>query len=94
MRTMGAGEFKARCLAVMDEVNSTGEAVVITKRGKPVARLLPSQQASDEDPDSIFGFMQGMGIVAGEIVPSEFSDEDWTRMEDERWSRFERGSSR
>jgi prevent-host-death family protein len=91
---MGAGEFKARCLAVMDEVNSTGEAVVITKRGKPVARLLPSQQASDEDPDSIFGFMQGMGSIAGEIVFPEFSDEDWKRMEDERWARFEPGSSK
>lgn len=41
MREMKAGEFKAKCLAVMDEVAATGESVVITKRGKRVARLVP-----------------------------------------------------
>lgn len=41
MREMKAGEFKAKCLAVMDEVAETGESVRITKRGKPVARLVP-----------------------------------------------------
>jgi prevent-host-death family protein len=41
MRTIAAGEFKAKCLAVMDEVQATGQPVVVTKRGKPVARLTP-----------------------------------------------------
>jgi prevent-host-death family protein len=41
MREMKAGEFKAKCLAVMDEVAATGEPVVITKHGKRVARLVP-----------------------------------------------------
>jgi len=35
MRTMAAGEFKAKCLGVMTEVNSTGQPVLVTKRGKP-----------------------------------------------------------
>ncbi|MGA6965195.1 MAG: type II toxin-antitoxin system Phd/YefM family antitoxin [Xanthobacteraceae bacterium] len=35
------GEFKAKCLAIMDEVERTGEGVVITKNGKPVAELVP-----------------------------------------------------
>lgn len=38
---MGAGEFKAKCLAVLDEVADSRREVVITKRGKPVARLVP-----------------------------------------------------
>jgi prevent-host-death family protein len=41
MRKMKAGEFKAKCLAVMDEVAASGEPVVITKRGQPVVRLVP-----------------------------------------------------
>jgi len=40
-RTMPAGEFKARCLRLMDEVKDTGISIVITKRGRPVSRLVP-----------------------------------------------------
>ena len=39
LRTMTASEFRAKCLHIMDEVAATGEEVVITKRGKPVAKL-------------------------------------------------------
>lgn len=41
-RTISAGEFKAKCLRLMDEVNETGIPIVITKRGKPVSRLVPA----------------------------------------------------
>lgn len=47
VRTIPAGEFKARCLAILDEVEATGETIVITKRGKAVARLLPPEPAED-----------------------------------------------
>ena len=40
-RTMAATEFRARCYGLMDEVAETGREIVITKRGKPVARLVP-----------------------------------------------------
>ncbi len=40
-RTMPAGEFKAKCLKLMDEVNATGVTIIITKRGTPVCRLVP-----------------------------------------------------
>jgi prevent-host-death family protein len=36
-----AGEFKAKCLAILDEVQRTRQAVVITKRGRPVAQVVP-----------------------------------------------------
>lgn len=42
-RTISASRFKAQCLALLDEVAETGEAIVVTKRGKPVARLEPVQ---------------------------------------------------
>jgi prevent-host-death family protein len=41
-----AGEFKARCLAILDDVAQTGEEVVVTKRGRPVARLVPVEPAA------------------------------------------------
>lgn len=50
-RTMKASEFKARCLALMDEIAESGEEIIITKRGKPVARLAPCE----DKPASWFG---------------------------------------
>ena len=44
-RTIPAGEFKAKCLKLMDEVNETGATIVITKRGRPVSRLVPVERA-------------------------------------------------
>lgn len=41
MRTIPAGRFKAQCLKLLDEVAETGETIVVTKRGKPVARIAP-----------------------------------------------------
>ena len=39
-----AGEFKAKCLSLLDQVAETGETLVVTKHGKPVARILPFQE--------------------------------------------------
>lgn len=50
MRTIAAGRFKAQCLRLLDEVAETGETIVVTKRGKPVAKLEPV-----EDPPSLKG---------------------------------------
>ncbi len=64
-QTIPAGEFKARCLKLMDEVNAKHIEIVITKHGKPVARLAPA--AADEAPD-IFGSMRGTVKILGDIV--------------------------
>ena len=42
-REIAASEFKARCLALLDEVADTKETLVITKRGKPVAEVVPAE---------------------------------------------------
>ena len=55
MQAIAAGVFKAKCLAIMDEVQQKREAVLITKNGKPVARLVPVE----EEQDDIFGFYAG-----------------------------------
>ena len=72
-RTMPAGKFKAQCLAVMDEVQKKRQAVVITKRGKPVAKLVPVDNAGDE----IFGFFQGKGKITGDVVSPALSLAEW-----------------
>lgn len=43
-RTIPASRFRARCLALLDEVKATGEEIIITRRGKPVARLVPVEE--------------------------------------------------
>jgi prevent-host-death family protein len=87
---MAAGEFKAKCLAVLDEVKETGEAVLITKRGKPVARVTTVEQTADRksNVDSIFGSLKGLISVVGDpddligpIVPIE----EWDMLKDD-WS--------
>jgi prevent-host-death family protein len=73
MKKMAAGAFKVHCLAVMDEVQSKREAVLITKRGKPVAKLVPVEREADD----IFGFLSGKGKITGDIVSPILSPEEW-----------------
>jgi prevent-host-death family protein len=63
-RSINASEFKARCLRVLDDVQETRSEVVITKRGKPVARLSPIGPARG----SLRGIWKGMVKVRGDIV--------------------------
>lgn len=54
-RTVMASDFKARCLSLLDWVSVTGNPLTVTKRGKPVARLVPLEEAEDDESYSIFG---------------------------------------
>jgi prevent-host-death family protein len=71
MKKMPAGEFKARCLTVMDEVNKTREPVLITKRGKPVAKLVPPVQSENELIGRLEGIVQIVGDIESPIEPPE-----------------------
>jgi prevent-host-death family protein len=73
MRKVAAGSFKTNCLAIMDEVQSRHETVVITKHGKPVAKLVPV----NAEADGIYNFLAGKGSVAGDIVSPAISAEEW-----------------
>ena len=63
--SVNAAEFKAKCLKLIDEVATTHESVVITKRGKPMAKLVP---IGDETPTKLFGYMKHTGEILGDIV--------------------------
>ena len=64
MRTVKASEFKAKCLKIMDEVATTGEPVVVTKHGVPVAQLV----AAVQKPEALFGSLEGSITILGDIV--------------------------
>jgi prevent-host-death family protein len=70
---MAAGAFKADCLAVLGEVEARRETVIITKHGKPVAKLVPV----NAETDNIYNFLAGKGKVAGDVISPAFSPEDW-----------------
>jgi prevent-host-death family protein len=63
-RRIKASEFKAKCLAIMDEVERTGEGVVITKNGKPVAELVPHRASR---PNAL-GLLKDRLFIAGDII--------------------------
>ncbi len=73
MKEMPAAEFKAKCLAIMDEVQRTREAVQITKHGRPVARLIPVPNSADD----IFGYMRGKAKTLGDIVGPVIPLDEW-----------------
>jgi prevent-host-death family protein len=63
MKKMAAGKFKAQCLSVMKKVQATGEPVVITKRGKPVVKVVAVESGEGE----LFGFLAGEFKITGDI---------------------------
>jgi prevent-host-death family protein len=71
MKTMPAGQFKTRCLKVMDDVQSTREPVVITKKGRPVAKLVPAEEPSDDFPGKLSGMMKIVGDITQPIEDPE-----------------------
>ena len=74
MQEINASDFKARCLAILDEVNRTGQPVTILKRGKPVAQLVPPAQPAGLYPQqTLFGSVR----ILGDIVEPVLAPEDW-----------------
>lgn len=62
--TIAAGEFKAKCLRIMDEVAATRRAVTVTKKGRPIARLVPV----DGDGTLPFGCLKDEIAITGDIL--------------------------
>lgn len=71
MNTIQASEFKAKCLRLMDEVARTGDPLVITKNGKPVATLVPYGRRRK----TLTGLHRGTARILGDIVSP--LDEPW-----------------
>ncbi len=65
MTTIQASEFKAKCLALMDQVARTGETILVTKNGKPVAELRPHRPPRIKSP---LGLHKGQSTILGDII--------------------------
>jgi prevent-host-death family protein len=78
MKKMAVSEFKARCLRVMDEVRNKRETVLITKKGRPVARVVPV----GDPPTDIFGCLTGVVEITGDIEGSVVPLSDWSNRAD------------
>jgi prevent-host-death family protein len=72
-RRVSAASFKAECLRLLDEVARQRQPIIVTKRGKPVAKLVPA----DEGPIDLFGRMAGTIRICGDIIGS-IGDREWT----------------
>jgi prevent-host-death family protein len=71
MQSIKASEFKAKCLALMDQVARTGRPLLVTKNGKPVAELRPHRPP----PKAGLGIWKGQVKIQGDIVAP--IDADW-----------------
>ncbi|PYV24275.1 MAG: type II toxin-antitoxin system prevent-host-death family antitoxin [Acidobacteria bacterium] len=77
MKAIAAGKFKARCLKLLDEVGATREPIVITKRGRPVAKVVPAEVR----PKDIFGCLAGVVEIVGDIESQVVTSEAWEALQ-------------
>jgi prevent-host-death family protein len=73
-QTIAAGEFKAKCLKLLDQVAETRQPLVITKFGKPIAQLVPLNQPKYD----IIGALRGSVLWEGDIISP--IDVEWDAM--------------
>jgi prevent-host-death family protein len=71
IQKLGAGEFKSKCLQLMDDVQKNRKSIIITKRGKPVAKLVPVEPEAQ----NFFGCLKGSVRVSSDIIAP--IDVDW-----------------
>jgi len=74
VKTIAAGEFKQTCLRLLDEVGQSGEPILITKRDKPVAQLVPVRP---ERPDDWRGAMRDRGRIRADLLPPALDSGEW-----------------
>ncbi len=75
MEEVAISKFKATCLAVLQRVNRTGEPVLVTRFGKPVAEIVPPSPAVQ--PRRVLGDMRHTGKIVGDIVSPVVPEEEW-----------------
>ena len=75
MEEIAVSKFKATCLAVLKQVNRTGERVLVTRFGKPVAEIVPPSPAVQ--PRRVLGQMRGTGRILGDIVSPVVDEDNW-----------------
>ena len=70
-----AADFRSKCFKIMDRVKTTHMEVIITKRGKPIAKLIPIVPKSQKDP--LLGALAGLGKTVGDLTEPIADHHDW-----------------
>lgn len=73
-RRVSVSEFKAHCLRLFEEMRETGEPIVVTKRGVPIAVVQPS---GPEAPRRVVGAMKGTGRILGDVVAPALDEDEY-----------------
>lgn len=71
-------KFKATCLALLDKVKRTGQPILVTRKGEPVAQVVPPPLP--ERPSSWLGSFRSSGKIVGDVVSSSLAERDWEVM--------------
>jgi len=79
VKEVAISEFKAKCLALIDGVNKTKQPLRITRRGEPVAEIVP---ATPKHESNLLGFMKGRGKILGDIVSPAADPDEWEVLRD------------
>ena len=89
MVSIQVSEFKATCLSVIERVHQTGQPVLITKHGEPVAELVPARPRAKGKRQGFLGNMRGTAKVVGDLVAPVLSEDEWTKglIEDDKEAR-------
>ena len=72
---INAAEFRANCFKILDQVKVTHKEVIITKRGKPVAKLVHFARQHEKDP--LLGSMEGLVETIGDLTKPVIDHEAW-----------------
>ncbi|MEE4272310.1 MAG: type II toxin-antitoxin system prevent-host-death family antitoxin [Thermoanaerobaculales bacterium] len=75
MEEIAISKFKATCLAVLQRVRKTGQPVLVTRFGEPVAEVVPPSPGTNPDP--WLGSMEGTGEIIGDLVEPAVDAQDW-----------------
>jgi prevent-host-death family protein len=79
MKEVAISEFKAKCLALLDEVEKTHQTLRITRRGKPIAEVVPPTPVDD---GSWFGSMKDQTKILGDIISPAVDLDEWDVLRD------------
>ena len=80
MKQVSVSQFKAKCLSIFDEIQKTKQVVRVTRRGKPVADVVPPLGTESKD---WMGMMKGKMTIVGDIVAPAGDPDDWEVLRDE-----------
>jgi len=74
MKSVAISEFKARCLALLKEVQQKGEPLLVTKRGRAMVRVLPAREVRSP---TWLGAMAGTATIAGDLIRPASDPDEW-----------------